>query len=126
MQASGQLSHVFYCLILSNSYISDREGTWHCPSRSQASDCRKMSPGYRDGHRYNHSGRIARNLRLVHLVDLLLVEEQLGVTPVDLLAHEHIEQVRIDVPVQPESAEYFQRFGQRLALLVGPVPGGGG
>ena len=41
-----------------------------------------------------------------------------------MLAHEDVEQVRIDVAVELELAEDRQRFGQRLALLVGPVLGG--
>src|SRR5437879_7657801 len=45
------------------------------------------------------SGRVAGDARLVHLVDLLLVEEHLGVAPVHLAPHEDVEQVRIDVVV---------------------------
>src|SRR5262245_28321459 len=69
-------------------------------------------------------GRVARDAGLVHVVDLFLVEEHLGIAPVNLLAHEDIEQVRVDVAVEPHAAEDLERLRQRLALLVGPVLGG--
>ena len=41
----------------------------------------------------------SRYLALVDLVDLIGVEKLLGVTQVDLLANEYVEQVRVDVSV---------------------------
>src|SRR5207302_8705144 len=60
----------------------------------------------------------------VDLVDLIGIEKLLGVAEIDLLADEYIEQVRVDMPVQPEVPEDLQRFGTRLAALVRPVLGG--
>src|SRR6266436_1945199 len=65
----------------------------------------------------------SRYLALVDLVDLIGVEKLLGVTQVDLLANEYVEQVRVDVSVQPEVSEDLQRFGKRFATLVRPVLG---
>src|SRR6266704_5779566 len=61
---------------------------------------------------------------LVDLVDLIGVEKLLGVAQINLLADEYVEQVRVDVSVQPEVPENLQRFGKRLAALVRPVLGG--
>src|SRR5712692_10693366 len=60
----------------------------------------------------------------VDLVDLIRIEKLLGVAEIDLLADKYIEQVRVDVPVQPEVSEDLQRLGKRLAALVRPVLGG--
>src|SRR5207248_11337689 len=60
----------------------------------------------------------------VDMVDLVRIEELLGVAEIDLLADEYIEQVRVDMSVQPEGPEDLQRFGKRLAALVRPVLGG--
>src|SRR5882672_6127115 len=65
----------------------------------------------------------SRYLGFVDLVDLIGVEKSLGVTQVDLLANEYVEQVRVDVSVQPEVSEDLQRFGKRFAALVRPVLG---
>src|SRR5205814_9518187 len=51
----------------------------------------------------------------VDLVDLIGIEKLLGVAEIDLLADEYIEQVRVDMSVQPEVPEDLQRFGKRLA-----------
>src|SRR5688572_4984101 len=59
-------------------------------------NCQFLSP---------RSGLVARDLALVHLVDLLLVEEHLGVAAVDLLAHEDVEEVRVDVVVELHAPE---------------------
>src|SRR6266545_3617849 len=65
----------------------------------------------------------SRYLALVDLVDLIGVEKLLGVAQVHLPAHKYVEQVRVDVSVQLEVSEDLQRFGKRLAALVGPVLG---
>src|SRR5216117_1145245 len=57
----------------------------------------------------------------VDLVDLIGVEKLLGVAQIDLLANEYVEQVRVDMPVQPEVPENLERFGKRLAALVRSV-----
>lgn len=49
-----------------------------------------MSVGYQDGHCYQPSGRITRNLRFIDFVDLFLVEILLGVAPVDFLAYKNV------------------------------------
>src|SRR5262245_38452848 len=72
----------------------------------------------------SRSGPVAGDARLVDLVDLLRVEEHLGVALVDLALDEHVEQVRVDVAVLLHAAEDLKRLGQRLALLVGTVLGG--
>src|SRR6266581_7490138 len=50
----------------------------------------------------------------VDLVDLIGVEKLLGVAQIDLLANEYVEQIRVDVSVQPEVPENLERFGKRL------------
>ncbi len=69
---------------------------------------------------------VSGDLALVNIVDLLFVEEHLGVAQVHLPAHEDVEQVRVDMAVQPEFAEDLQRLGQGFALLIGPVLRGEG
>src|SRR5258706_8608648 len=66
----------------------------------------------------------SRYLGFVDLVDLIGVEESLGVTQVDLLANEYVEQIRVDVPVQPEVSEDPEGLGKRFTALVRPVLGG--
>src|SRR5262249_28108635 len=68
------------------------------------------------GRRY-----VARDPGDVHIVVLVGVQELLGVGLVDLLPHENVEEIRVDVAVELEFSEYGQRLGQRLALLVGSV-----
>src|SRR5262249_32521022 len=80
--------------------------------RSPPNPVTRSSSGRRD---------VTRDLAHVHLVDLVRVEELPGVGVVDLLPHEDVEEIRVDVAVQLELAEYRQRLGERLALLVGPV-----
>src|SRR5262245_65978558 len=67
---------------------------------------------------------VAGDLRYVYFIDLVGVEELPGILLVDLLPQEHVEEIRIDVAVQLELAEYGERLGERLALLVRPVLGG--
>src|SRR5436189_4654068 len=69
------------------------------------------------------SGLVARDERLVDLVDLLGVEELARVAQVHPVADEDVEEVRVDVAVLLEPAEDAERFGEGLAGLVGAVLG---
>src|SRR6266436_6175785 len=66
------------------------------------------------------SGPVARDARFVDRVDLFGIEEHLGVAPVDLPAHEDVEQIRVDVVVELHAAQDLERLRQRLAFLVRP------
>jgi hypothetical protein len=55
------------------------------------------------------------------VVDLVRMHELLGVFQIHLFPDEHVEQVRVDVPVELELAKYLERFGEGLALLVGTI-----
>src|SRR4051812_3599410 len=61
---------------------------------------------------------VTGDFRLVDLVDLLLVEEHLGVALVHLAAYEDVEEVRVDVLVLFHPPEDLERLGEGLALLV--------
>src|SRR5688500_15095199 len=65
-------------------------------------------------------GAVSRDPCLVDLVDLFGVEEFLGVAQVDLLAHEDVEELRVDVAAFLHAPEDGERLGQGLALLVRP------
>src|SRR5207248_83583 len=83
------------------------------------------APGSRSVSRSAASvGLVARDLRFVDLVHLLLVEEHLGVASVHLAAHEDVEEVGIDMVIFLHAPEDLERLRQRLALLVGAVFGG--
>ena len=67
---------------------------------------------------------VAGDLRLVDVVDLLLVEEHLGVAAIDLLAHENVEQVGVHVAAQAHLAKYKGRtvgtFGEAATFSFYP------
>src|SRR4029077_6495702 len=67
------------------------------------------------------SGPVPGDRALVDLIDLLPVEEHLGIALVHLAPDEHVEQVGIHLAVFLPAARDLERLGQRLALLVGPV-----
>src|SRR5690349_16736448 len=67
------------------------------------------------------SGLVAGDLALVHVIDLLRVEEFARVAQVHLLAHEHVEKIGVDVSALLHAPEDAERFGERLARLVRPV-----
>src|SRR4051812_1351948 len=66
-------------------------------------------------------GLVARDFALVDLVDLLLVEEHLGVAAVHPAPQEAVEEIRVDVLAQVHPTEDLEGFGQGLAFLVRPV-----
>src|SRR5258706_4239141 len=71
-----------------------------------------------------HLRLVAGNARFVDVVDLVLIEEFLRVAQVDLLAHEDVEEVRIDVCCLAHLAEDQQRLGKRHAAPVSSDPCG--
>src|SRR6185369_12751772 len=61
---------------------------------------------------------VARYPRQIDGVDLGRVHALAGVREIDLLPHEDVEEVGVDVAVQLELAQDPQRFRQGLSLLV--------
>src|SRR5260221_13749321 len=67
---------------------------------------------------------VAGDARLVHVVDLLGIEELAGVAQVHLVSHEDVEEIGVDVAVLLHAPEDRERIGEGLARLVGAVAGG--
>src|ERR1700686_1513325 len=73
------------------------------------------------GARTEPSRLVAGDAGVVDCVDLLGIEELARVAQVDLVAHEDVEEIGIDVPVLLHAAEDPEGFRERLAGLVGPI-----
>src|SRR5258706_11323715 len=93
------------------------------PADSRPSSDRS-APLVRDVRGQAKSRSESRYLAFVDLVDLNGVDKFLGVAQVDLLANKYVEQVRVDMSVQPEVPEDPERLRKLLAGLIRPVLGG--
>src|SRR5450432_4828117 len=76
------------------------------------------------GARTADSRLVAWDALLVHVVDLLGIEELAGVAQVHLVSNEDVEEVGVDVAVFLHAPEDRERIGKRLAGLVWAIPGG--
>ena len=77
--------------------------------------CRRMAAG---------SGFVTRDAALVHLVDLLGIEEFARVLQVHLLAHEDVEEIGVDMPVTSyatwrlEARQFFSDVSDDFLVLT--------